>query len=88
MMTSFAEHCTSGQIATPKDTKLWGCSDGILSLSWIPKSWKTLPDFHRLLIQPDLSIGLDVTEFCASATLLKLFGTGQQLDETKFQKLS
>jgi hypothetical protein len=27
-------------------------------------------------------------EFCATTTLLKLFQTGQQLDETKFWRLS
>jgi hypothetical protein len=54
-----------------KKTKLWGCSGGILPLSWIPKSWTTLPDFHWLLIQPQRTKGLEDTEFCASAKLLK-----------------
>jgi hypothetical protein len=56
-------------------------------MSWIPKSWTTLPAFHRLLIQPDPSNGLDVTEFCTSIKLMKLFGTEPQLEDTKFRSL-
>jgi hypothetical protein len=71
-----------------KKNKTWGISVRILPLSWIPKSWTTLQAFHRLLIQPHRSNGLDVTEFCASAKLLKLFWTAQQLEGTKFWGLS
>jgi hypothetical protein len=77
-----------GRLQRQLENAIWGCLGGILPLSWIPKSWKTLPAFHWLLIQSDPSNGLDVTEFCASATLLELFETEQQLDETKFRKLS
>jgi hypothetical protein len=48
-----------------KEIKIWGYSGGILSLSWIPKSWKTLQDFHQLLIQAHRTNGSEVMEFCA-----------------------
>jgi hypothetical protein len=66
-----AETAFLGRLQPPRKIKIWGCSGGIIRLSWIPKSWKTLPNFHRLLIEPQQTNGLDVTEFCASATLLK-----------------
>jgi hypothetical protein len=66
-----AETAFLGRLQPPRKIKIWGCSGGIILLSWIPKSWKTLPSFHRLLIQPHRTNGLDVTEFCASAKLLK-----------------
>jgi hypothetical protein len=66
-----AETAFLGRLQAPKKIKIWGCLGGILPLSWIPKSWKTLPDFHRLLIQPQQTNGLEDTEFCASSKLLK-----------------
>jgi hypothetical protein len=71
-----------------KKNKFWGCLVGILPLSWIPKSWRTLPDFYWLLIQPYWNNSLGDTEFCASAKLLKLNWTARQLEETKFWNLS
>jgi hypothetical protein len=53
-------------------------------MSGIPKSWTTLTDIHRLFIQPHQTNSLEVTEFCAVTTLLNLFWTAQQLEETKF----
>jgi hypothetical protein len=60
-----------GQIAASKENKICGGSDGILPLSWIQKSWKTLPAFHRLLIQCHLTNRVEITEFCALTTLPK-----------------
>jgi hypothetical protein len=54
-----------------KKNKIWGCSGEIFPLSLIPKHWKTLPDFDRLLIQPHQTNDLEDTKFCASAKLLK-----------------
>jgi hypothetical protein len=54
-----------------KKNKFWGCSGGILPLSWIPKRWTTLPAFHWLLIQPQRTNSLEDMEFYASAKLLK-----------------
>jgi hypothetical protein len=65
-----------GRLQLQRKIKFWGCSDEILLLSCIPNSWKNLPDFHRLLIHPHRTNGLDVTEFCALTKLLKLFETG------------
>jgi hypothetical protein len=68
-----------------KKNKSCGCSGGILPLSWVPKSWKTLPPFHRLLKQPQWTNGLEDTEFWASAKLLKTeLGS---TEETKFWSL-
>jgi hypothetical protein len=51
------------QIAASKENQFWGCSGGILPLSWIPKTWKSIPDFYPLLIQPSPTNCLEVTEF-------------------------
>jgi hypothetical protein len=53
----------------------------------MPKSWKTLPDFHRLLIEPQGTNGLDVTEFCASATLLKTEQDSTTMRRNKIPKV-
>jgi hypothetical protein len=67
--------------------KFWGCSGGILPLSCISKNWTTLPAFHRLLIQPHRTNGLDVAKFCASATLLKTVPGSTTVGRTKFRRL-
>jgi hypothetical protein len=66
-----AETAFLGRLHPPSEIKIWGCLGGILPLSWIQKSWKTLSTFNWLLIEPQQTNGLEVTEFCASAKLLK-----------------
>jgi hypothetical protein len=53
-----------------KRNTFWGCSVGILPLRWIPKTWRTLLSFNRLLIQPHPTNGLEDTEFWRSISLL------------------
>jgi hypothetical protein len=53
-----------------KKNKIWGSSGGILSLNWIPKTWKTLTSFYPLLILLYPQNGLDVTEFWRLTLLL------------------
>jgi hypothetical protein len=66
-----AETAFLGRLQPPRTIKIWGCSVGIIPLSWIPKHWTTIPAFHWLLIEPQRPNGLEVMEFCASAKLLK-----------------
>jgi hypothetical protein len=71
-----------------KKNKFWSYSGGILLLSWIPKSWKTLSSFHRLLIQPHRTNGLEVMKFCAPVKLLKTELDSTTIGSTKFWRLS
>jgi hypothetical protein len=71
-----------------KKNKFWGCLVGILHLSWVPKSWKTLLAFHWLLKQPHRTNSLEDTEFCASAKLLKTELDSTTAGSTKFWQLS
>jgi hypothetical protein len=48
----------------------WDCLDMILSQSWTPKTWATLPTFYPLLIWLYLLNGLEVMEFQKSTSLL------------------
>jgi hypothetical protein len=75
-----------GRLQQRKKNKIWGCSDGILSWSWLPKCWSILPAFHQLLIQPYLTNGLEVVEFCASTNCWNLFGTERQLNRDQNPK--
>jgi hypothetical protein len=67
-----------GRLQVRRKIKFWGCSAAIFPLSWISKSWTTLPASHWLPIQPDPSNGLELTEFCTTMKLLKLSGTEPQ----------
>jgi hypothetical protein len=69
-----------------KKIQLWGCSDGILPLSWIQKTWTSLPDFYPLLIQPYTTHGLEDTEFWRSNSLL-IFVSRQNYDWSKLNCL-
>jgi hypothetical protein len=53
-----------------KRNKFWDCLVGILPLIWIPKTWRTLLSFRRLLIQPHPTNGLEDTEFWRLTSLL------------------
>jgi hypothetical protein len=53
----------SGQIAASKEKSNLGLFRWDSSLDLNRKRWDTLPAFYRLLIQPHLANGLDVTEF-------------------------
>jgi hypothetical protein len=35
-----------------KKNQFWRCLGGILLMSWIPKTWTSLPNFYPLFIQP------------------------------------
>jgi hypothetical protein len=84
----FAENCYSGQpAATSEKINLglfrWDSSPELNN----KKSWKTLSAFHLLLIQPYWTIGLEVTEFCTSAKLLKTEVDNTAVGRNKILKL-
>jgi hypothetical protein len=67
----FAENSNSGQIAVLKENQILGLFGWDSTPELNTKSWTTLPAFLWLLIQPQRTNGLEDTEFCASAKLLK-----------------
>jgi hypothetical protein len=63
-------NCVMDRLQHRKKNNICGCSDWILPLSWIPKRWDTLPDFHQLLIQLHPTNSLEVMKFWRSTSLL------------------